>query len=224
MCLADHRTRCFYEYPIGVIWKVEQDGEKGTRSVRTRYWTLLLTSLLAFGSIMPVAAQRPNPHDWGTGTPSATAVATATPSGCALVKPYVESLYAIIDDSGKFAEFFYSDADFGDISAADAKQIISDGDVMITRLGELDVPPPYVEAHKNIVLFLQVNIDMARFYGIDSSVVPNIAAYDGALVKIEEGERALIAACPDEMKAVGGYILVNPEENQKPVDPESIPE
>lgn len=184
---------------------------------------LLVAALMVLGAMTPVAAQRPDPHTMERSTPGSTAVGTPPATDCALVEPYKDALYSTIDGSGAFADFFYSDIDFGDVSADEAEDIIRDGNAMIVDLGTLDVPAAYTDAHKNIMLFLQINIDMARFYGVDTSVVPDIAAYDSALIQIEDGERAVAVACPDEIDAAGGYILVKPEERPAPVDPNSIP-
>ena len=184
---------------------------------------LLLAIVMTMGWLLPASAQRPNPHTRDNATPRATSAASQSATGCGLVEPYVAALYATIDDSGAFADYFYSDADFGDISPTEAKKIIKDGDVMIGKLEALDVPPPYADAHKSIIRFMQISIDTARFYGVDTSVVPDIAAYDGAIMVIGEGERALAKACPDEVDAVGGYILVDPANDVKPVDPENVP-
>lgn len=190
----------------------------------TRSWlALFLAMMMTLGTMLPVAAQRPDPHAWDTGTPEATPASNPASSGCDLIEPYVVDLYTTIDESGAFADFFYSDPDFGEVSADEAEQVIRDGNAMIETLNDLDVPPPYVEAHESIVLFLEIDIDMARFYGLDTSVVPDLKAYRNALNTISNGEVALAEACPDEVAAVGGYILVDPAE-EPPVDPENIPE
>jgi hypothetical protein len=195
------------------------------KSVATGRWrSLILAMMMTLGAVVPVAAQRPDPHSGDDASPSATAEATAIPAGCELVEPYTNALYQTIEDSGAFADFYYSFVDFGDLSVDDAQEIIADGDAMIADLEALDVPPPYAKAHEHILVFLQINIDMARFYGIDTSVVPDIAAYESALATITEGETALAQACPDEVEAVGGYIMIDPGELETPVDPESIPE
>lgn len=194
--------------------------------MRTKRWIPVTLALaICIGSALPVAGQRPDPHSRDNGTPASTAEATAVVSGCELIEPYVEALYSTIDESGAFADFFYDpDVSFGDITERQANRIIADGDAMMDDLEVLDVPPPYAEAHRNIQGFLGVQIDMARFYGIDTSVVPDITAYEAALATISEGETALIDACPDEMQAVGGYILIDPADVDVPVDPESMPD
>jgi hypothetical protein len=136
----------------------------------------------------------------------------------------MNALYSTIDESGAFADFFYTNVDFGDVTAEQADEIITDGNAMLADLEGLEVPAPYAEAHQNILLYLQVDIDTARFYGVDTSIVPDLTAQATALATISEGETALAQACPDEVETIGGYILVDPAEFAPPVDPETLPE
>lgn len=190
-----------------------------------RRWFLLILALVATLEAMGDAtAQRPDPYQPTGDRPLATAMVTPVSAGCELVEPYTNDLYTEIDESDAFADFFYSDADFGDLTAAEAEEIVADGNAMITALEDLDVPPPYTDAHEAIMTFLQVNIDMARFYGIDSSIVPDLNAYELATNTIYQGEIALAAACPSEIDAVGGYILLDPAGLDEEVIPENVPE
>lgn len=184
---------------------------------------IMLAIVLALG-VMPAQAQRPDPHGGGSTVEQSTATAVATPAGagCDLVVSYTHDLYTAIDNSGAFATYFTSDVDFGDVSASEAEAVIKDGDALIETLKGLDVPPVFAEAHEGILTFLQFTIDTARFYGLDTSVVPDIAGEDQAFDQIEAGELALAQACPDEIQQVGGYILLNPSQDEEdPVDPGS---
>ena len=194
------------------------------RVANRRWFLLILALVVSLGATEHATAQRPDPHQATDDRPEATAVATPVSAGCELVEPYTNDLYTAIDESDAFADFFYSDADFGDLTAAEAEEIVADGNAMIAALENLDVPRPYAEAHEAIVTFLQVNIDMARFYGIDSSIVPDLNAYDVATDEIYQGELALAAACPSEIDAVGGYILLDPAGLDEEVIPENVPE
>lgn len=189
-----------------------------------RWLSLILALVVSFGAMTQAAAQRPDPHRPASQGPQATPGATPVSSGCDLVEPYTNALYTAIDESDAFAEFFYSDSDFGDLTEAEAEEITEDGNAMIATLEDLDVPPPYADAHAGIVTFLGVNIDMARFYGIDSSVVPDLNAYDVALDAIFQGEIALAESCPEEIDAVGGYILLDPADYEGEIVPENVPE
>jgi hypothetical protein len=192
--------------------------------VNGRWFLLILALVISLGATADATAQRPDPHQTTGDRPQATAVATPVSAGCELVEPYTNDLYTAIDESDAFADFFYSDADFGDLTAAEAEEIVADGNAMIATLEDLDVPRPYAEAHEAIMTFLQISIDMARFYGIDSSIVPDLNAYDLATDAIYKGEIALASACPSEIDAVGGYILLDPASLDEEVIPENVPE
>lgn len=179
----------------------------------------LILALVLVAITVPAQAQRPDPHHGGTSA-QGTSVATPADPGCNLVEVYTRDLYGAIDDSGAFGDFFTSDADFGDVSASDAKAIIADGDALIETLKGLKVPPAYADAHAGILTFVQFQIDTARFYGLDTSVVPDIAGQERAFREIEAGEVAVAKACPAEIDKVGGYILLDPStEESTPVDP-----
>lgn len=193
---------------------------------RMRWLSLMMAILFVFGASAQAGAQRPDPHSPSGEAPTATPGATPAPAdtGCTLVEAYTADLYSAIDDSGAFAEFFYSDDEFGDITPAEAEEIIADGETMTATLDDLEVPAAYAGAHANILTWLQINIDMARFYGIDSSVVPDLTAYDEALNGIYQGEAAIAEACPEEIDAVGGYILLDPAGFEGELLPDDIPE
>lgn len=189
-----------------------------------RWFLLILALVVTLGATGHAAAQRLDPHQTTGDRPQATAMATPVSTGCELVEPYTNALYTAIDESDAFAEFFYSDSDFGDLTEAEAEEVTEDGNAMIATLEDLDVPAPYADAHAGIITFLRVNIDMARFYGIDSSVVPDLNAYDVALDAIFQGEIALAERCPEEIDAVGGYILLDPADYEGEIVPENVPE
>lgn len=188
--------------------------------------TLLHAAVLALVLVLwnaPVHAQRPDPHQGSVQVPdqsAATAVASPADAGCGLVVPYTHDLFAAIENSGAFADFFTSDAGVGDISASEAETIIRDGEALIESLKDLNVPPAYADAHAGILTVLQFRVDTARFFGLDTSKVPDIAGQDRAFNQIEAGETALAQACPEQVEQVGGYILINPAEKPgEPVDP-----
>ena len=180
------------------------------RVCNRRWLPVILGLMISMGAIAPGAAQQRDPDQKGGGHTLATPGATPVSSACALVEPYTNALYTAIDESDAFAEFFYSDDEFGDLTVAEAEEIVADGNAMIEKLENLDVPAPYADAHEGILTFLKVNIDMARFYGIDTSVVPDLSAYDSATSAIYQGEIEIAEACPDEVDAVGGYVLFDP--------------
>lgn len=190
-----------------------------------RLWlSIILALAVSFGAVMQTAAQRPDPHEKSGDRPQASPEATPVAPGCDLVVPYTNELYAAIDGSDAFAEFFYSEADFGDLTAVEAEEIIEDGNAMIASLEDLEVPPLYADAHAGIISFMRVNIDMARFFGVDSSVVPDLNAYEKAMGVIYQGEVALAEACPTEIDAIGGYILLDPVGYDEEILPEDVPE
>lgn len=189
-----------------------------------RWLSIILALVVSFGAMTQTAAQRPDPHEKSGDRPQASPEATPVAPGCDLVEPYTNKLYTAIDESDAFAEFFYSDADFGDITALEAEEITEDGNAMIASLEDLEVPSLYADAHAGIIALLRVNIDMARFFGIDSSLVPDLNAYDEAMRVIYQGEVALAEACPTEIDAIGGYILLDPAGYHEEILPDDVPE
>jgi hypothetical protein len=173
-----------------------------------RSLTAILALLIALGSLT-AGAQRPD-HGGGrsplpgeTGTPVATL-------GCSDVESYTADLEDVLDDEGAFVDFVFSDLAFEEIPAADAEEIIGNGEEIIASLKELDVPAPYEPAHEGIILFFQNMIDFTAFYSVDSSTVPDILGFETAMTQIYEGETALAEACPDEVDQIGGYIFIDP--------------
>lgn len=183
-----------------------------------RFWlgVILMVVLMTGGS--PMSAQRPDPHGPGGERPAATAEMTPAVAGCELVVPYTRALYAEIEGAGAFATFFTSSPSFGEVSASDAQDVIRDGDLLIGKLQELDPPSVYAQAHEGVIVLMQFEIDTARFFGIDSSAVPDIAAQEKAFNDIEAGERVLAEACPAETEKVGGFVLLDVSEEPSPPD------
>lgn len=176
--------------------------------------------VLLAGSLVPAAAQVRK-----GGAPAASPEATTGDPGCELIGSYTEELYAIIDDSGAFAEFFYSDDEWNDIDAGFAADIQADGEAMLEEMAAMEVPGAYATGHEGIITFFEFQIDVAHFFGVDTSVVPNLNLQDEAFSLINEGELTVAEACPDEIDDVGGFILIEPEDIPvEPADPESIPE
>lgn len=174
-----------------------------------RSLTALFALLVAIGTVT-ASAQRP---DHGSGR-SAEPDASGTPvtvSACAGVDQYLDDLDAVLADEGPFVDFIFSTVEFQDLSRSEAEEIIADGDEVIVAMNEIDVPEPYIPGHEGIVLFLQNMIDFTRFYGLDSSSVPDVLAYDEAMLGIYQGEMALAGACPDEVEQNGGYVFMDPE-------------
>lgn len=186
-----------------------------------RHWRAILFGLvLLAGSIAPAAAQVQK-----GGGPSASPEATGGEPGCELIRSYTRELFTLIDNSGAFAEFFYTSDDWNDISPEFAADVREDGEDLLADVAELEVPGAYARGHEGIVMFFELQISVAHFYGIDTSNVPNLNLQDEAFALINEGELAVAEACPDEIDEVGGFILLEPEELPvEPADPESIPE
>lgn len=190
--------------------------------MRRHLLILILATMLAAGSVVSATAQVPKGSQRDAATPEVT---TGDP-GCELIDGYVRSLFTIIDDSGAFADFFFSDAEWGDVSAEFAGDVRADGDEMLADLRALDVPGAYAEGHEGILAFFELQIEFAHFYGIDTSVVPDLNAQTDAFTGIDAGEIAIAEACPDEIDEVGGYILLPPAEDLTDPDPnpDNIPE
>lgn len=188
--------------------------------IRRHWLTVLCGLVLLAGSIVPAAAQVRK-----GGGEAASPEATGGDPGCELIQSYTRELYTLIDDSGAFADFFYTDDEWNEISPEFAADVQDDGELLLADMAEMDVPGAYTAAHEGIILFFELQIEVAYFYGVDTSVVPNLNQQDEAFAKINEGELAIAEACPAEIEDVGGYILLEPEEMPvEPADPESIPE
>lgn len=186
----------------------------------SRLIVLLLALILSLSTLV-AAAQRdshppmPDPTNRGNAaaTPSASPVAGGnftTFQGCEGVVDYSTGMNARIDDAGAFTEFLVSDDDPAEIDPADAEDVVAEGTAMLEDLAAMPVPESYLPAHEGTLLFLQYVLDLASFYGVDSSSVPNVNSYDIAMAQIYDGETALATECPDEVDEAGGYIMFDP--------------
>lgn len=174
-----------------------------------RAMIIVIAAVLAMGTVT-ASAQRPG-HGGGTiPAESGTPLASGEALGCDDLDAYIDELEDILDSPGPFMEFVYSDLGFEELSSREARQIIEDGEAIVAELGEMDVPEPYQPGHDGIIGFLQVIIDYARFYSVDSSQVPDILAYDHAMMAIYDGEVAIAEACPDAVDDIGGYVFFDP--------------
>lgn len=187
---------------------------KGFSVSKARWLSLILAMAILLTTVSGVAGQRPNGHRGASGaesSPESEANSeTSDASGCERVETYYDRLWTAMEDSGVYIEFLLSDSNFGDLTQREAEEIIAEGENLITTVETLDVPAAYTSGHEGILLFLKVNSDIARFYALDSSIVPDLNAFEEARLMIYEGEIALLEACPDEMDAIGGYIMFDP--------------
>lgn len=163
--------------------------------------------LLALG-MLTATAQRPD-HGGGR-SPSPEAGTPVVAEGCSGIETYLQDLDGILAGEGPFIEFIFSNVEFEALTKQEAEAIIEDGDAVITELDQLEVPDSYRSGHDGIVLFLQNMIDFVRFYGVDSSNVPDVFAYDDAMVAIYQGEVAIAETCPEAVENLGGYIFMDP--------------
>ena len=195
--------------------------EVSVRRWQVASWVMVV--LVATGTFMSAGAQRPDPHTWITGSSAATA--EASDAGCDLVRGYARGLDSAFNDSPVFSEFLLDPAaDFGDYTSAEAEDIIRDGNALIESLQQLDVPPPYNDAHEAFIQIVQYELDEVRFLSVDTSIVPDIAAYESAFDTVTEGELELARACPAAVDAVGGFIILNPDTQESPASPDDLPE
>lgn len=175
-----------------------------------KWWRMLpgmMTVVLVLGLVAPVGAQRPDPHSGAVPSPQATPAVT----DCSLVEPYATGVFAAFDRYDDFYAFLGNyEITYGDLTAAEAEAIIEEGNALVADLEALDPPQAYQPAHDGLITMLQFNIDLARFYGLDTSRVPDISAEDQAWIDIDAGERALAEACTDEVEELGGYVVFEP--------------
>lgn len=171
--------------------------------------------MLAVFSMMGagVSAQHPNPVNPGV---SDEGDATATPisaedAGCDLIEDYASSVNGALTNSGEFWDFLIGPTVYN-LSTSDAKGITADGEALIEELNGLDVPPAYAGAHEGLLAWMQFELDFVTFSSEDTSSPPNVNAQIDGFEAIYQGEENIAAACPDEIDAVGGYILLDPND------------
>jgi hypothetical protein len=173
---------------------------------------LLLATSLTIGAFSLQAVERPNPHRGASGSEVTTTVDAGDP-GCELVVDYYRDLNRALFRADDFFDYLADDsADFEDLSAQDAERILESGEALVTDLQDLEVPGAYAEGNEGIINLMQFNLDIVSFYALDSSNVPNVNAFDDAMLQIYEGEIALVDACPDEVDEIGGYVMYDPAE------------
>jgi hypothetical protein len=177
---------------------------------------LLVATSMTLGafSLFQQGDERPDPHRGATGGGTAVSTPVQTEdAGCDLVVDYYRDLNRALIRADDFFEFLADDSvAIEDLTAQDAERIIESGDALVEDLEGLDVPGAYAEGNAGIVALMQFNLDIVNFYTIDSSDVPNINAFDDAMLQIYEGEVALVDACPDEVDEIGGYVMYDPAE------------
>jgi hypothetical protein len=182
---------------------------------------LVLATSLATGTLAQGAPPRPDSHGAPGGSPVPTAstpVASGDP-GCDQVGNYYRDLSRALLRAKDFFDFLGDDTiDVGDLTPEEGEKIVASGEALIDDLEELEAPGAYAGANTGIIQLMQVNVDLATFYAIDTSTVPDIAAYDEALVQIHDGEIALADACPDEVDDIGGYVFSDPREIEEDLD------
>ncbi|HVL24162.1 MAG TPA: hypothetical protein VM450_08755 [Thermomicrobiales bacterium] len=182
---------------------------------------LVLATSLATGAFAQGAPTRPDPHGAPGGSPIAPASTPAASGdpGCDLVGDYARDLSRAFLRADDFFDFLGDDTiDVGDLTPEEGETIVASGEALIADLEELEAPGAYAGANAGIIQLMQVNVDLATFYSLDTSAVPNIAAWDAAIVQIHDGEIALAAACPDEVDEIGGYVFSDPRETEEDLD------
>jgi hypothetical protein len=175
---------------------------------------LLLATSLTIGAMSLQGVERPDPHRGagGEGGQASTPVDAGSP-GCDLVIDYYRDLNRALFRADDFFDFLADEsADFEDLTAQDAERILESGGALIADLQDLQVPGAYAEGNEGIIALMQFNLDILSFYALDSSNVPNVNAFDDAMLQIYEGEIALVDACPDEVDEIGGYVMYDPAE------------
>lgn len=201
--------------------RIESQGQQKDNVVRRACWLpLILTMAFLVGSVTGASAQRPDGHSGASRTGTGSDANTTIDAGCDIVEAYYDDLWSAIEDSSAFIHFLVSDHQFGDLSRSDAEAVIAEGENLITEINALDVPGAYTVGHEGIILFFQLNTDLARFYAIDSSIVPDLDALENSGAMILEGEVAIAESCPQEVETVGGYIMFDPGENTDDFDPD----
>ena len=186
---------------------------------------IVVATSLALGAVAQVEVPRPDPRGRlpGANDAAGTPAAVSGP-GCDLVVDYYRDLNRALFRADEFFDFLADDSvTFSDLSEREANQIVESGEGLISDLEELDVPGAYAEGNGGIIDLMQVNVDFVKFYVLDSSTVPNINDIDAALLRIYDGEVALAEACPDEVEAIGGYVMYDPAELEQELDIEPNP-
>lgn len=177
----------------------------------------LLGLVVALVLVMPAAAQRPDPH----ATPEAPA---GTPAivDCSAIAGYSQAVNRAFSRADAFVAFIVDpDVTWG-MPQDEAEAAIASGTTFIEEISALAPPSGYEDAHDALIRMMEINLDVVDFYAFDSSVVPDVFAQDQTWDTIYDGERALASACPEEVDAIGGYLVFRPE--PLPEEIEDVPE
>ncbi len=185
-------------------------------------FTFALTIFMAVSLFGQAAAAVPHPKPAPSTPNSATPVEASTPvvaAGCSRIPGYVQSLNGDLSASGTFLKFL-NDAnfDYSTVTASQAKTLLKDADALLKKLGDLKVPGVYATGHKGVIGYLTFLRQEISFYTVDSSTVPDINAFDDSLQNIYDGEVAAAKGCPTQIKQVGGFIFINPDDLKDQVD------
>lgn len=177
----------------------------------------LLALVAAIVLVAPTMAQRPNPH----ATPDAD---SATPAvvDCSAIQGYVGAVNEAFNSADAFIAFVVDEDVTWGMPEAEAEEVIASGDAFLAELEALTPPVGYEDAHEAIMFIMRVNVEVAHFYAFDSSIVPDVNGQVDAWATVDEGERALASACPEEVEAIGGYVVFEPA--PLPDDIENMPE
>lgn len=163
----------------------------------------MIAAMIAFSVLAPLAAARPDrdPHYYEGRAPH-----------CADLGPFVDDLNTALDDHPTFTDFvFTGDLDtLQTMDPADVDALLEDGQAMLDDLAALDVPPAYADGFTGLTLLFSVNRDFVNFLARDTSAIPEIFAFDRAIVYIYNGELEVAQKCPAEVEELGGYIFIDP--------------
>ncbi len=168
-----------------------------------------LAVVLSISLLGQVSIPRP---DAGGNPSSATPVAAqGEAAGCSELGAYQKAVNTAVNKSGTFAGILNSNnPDYANITTEQGKQIIADGNSLISVVQKLKAPVMYADGGKGlIILFTYINQEVL-FYTIDSSKVPDTNSYSKAFQLIRAGELNAAKECPAEIKKIGGYVFIDP--------------
>ncbi len=188
--------------------------------VRALLATILVASIATSFALLQTDSSRDlDPESY----PAGPVPAGAESVDCGRVLSYQQALFSAFDAHRVFMAYWGSGSGSGaDVQAMDRDDVavtVEDGYSLIADLESLAPPAPYADGHDGIIIRFTFEVDYLNFFGIDTSIAPDVNVAQDSLLLMYNGEVAVAEACPDEIDAAGGYIFVDPAVLEDLVNP-----
>jgi len=173
--------------------------------IRVLAVTVLALSI-SLGAIRQDATPTPDDSSLKLGLATPTAAV-----GCEGLEDYSRELLAIDNRHSRFINAVYNDDEYymQSLSDEEAQAVVDDGQALLDDLNALAVPESYAKGQQGIVMLEQYNLEGVVFLGVDASKSIDYDAGIKAFALILEGETLTAKACPEEVKAIGGYVYID---------------